>query len=104
MFELVYDYTIQDSIYDEQPFYDDDWYKLHYNEEELFIYDEDDYPLSISVEVRKIIKLITVYLPYVEDSYKNSDIFKQAVEYTKETIREMFEPEGYDVLIYQSSK
>lgn len=101
-FELVYQYSITDSIYDDEEFYDDDYYDLYYNGEELFIYDEDDYPLSLTVEICNIRKTVHVFVPFIDDTFRNAEIFKRGVEYTIDTINNMFANTDYYIEIYYS--
>ncbi len=100
MFELVYDYTIENSIYDNEPYYNDDWYTLYYNGEELLMYDEDDYPVDLNVEVAHIRKYVSIVVPFIDDKYKNSELFRQGVEYTITTINEMYADDDYEIVIY----
>ena len=103
-FKLFYDYSIKDSIYDDEPFYDDDYYILYYNDEELLIYDEDEYPSDIEVVICKIQKRITVFVPYIEDTFRNSEIAKQGIEYIKEYIYKTYNENEYFIEVYYSSK
>ena len=100
VFDLVFDYSITDSIYDEEEYYDDDYYNLHYNGEELFIYDEEDYPSSITVEICNIRKIVHVYVPFIDDTFRNAEIFKRGVEYVINKINEMFAHTDYIIDIY----
>lgn len=101
-FDLIYDYTITDSIYDEEEFYDDDYYNLYYNGEELFIYDEDDYPSSLTVEICNIRKIVHVIVPFIDDTFRNAEIFKRGVEYATNKINSMFANTDYTIDIYYS--
>ena len=101
-FKLVLDCYTKDSIYDDpdEPFYDDYMYKIYYNGESLLIYDEDDYPLSISVEIKNIMKRITIFVPEIEDSYRNSEIAKESVEYAKELMYKIFANTNYIIEVF----
>ena len=101
-FKLVLDGYTKDSIYDDpdEPFYDDYMYTLYYNDECLLIYDEDDYPLSIDVEIKNIMKRVTIFVPEMEDSYRNSEIAKESVEYAKELIYKIFANTNYIVEVF----
>jgi len=100
MFNLVYDFTIEDSIYEKEPYYNDDYYKLYYNNEELFIYDEDDYPSGLGIEIANIRKCVHIIVPYIDDTFRNADIFKQGVEYTINLINKIFANEDYKIDVY----
>jgi hypothetical protein len=101
-FDLVYEYSIKDSIYCDDEFYDDDYYNLYYNGEELFIYDEDDYPSSLTVEICNIRKIVHVIVPFIDDIFRNAEIFKRGVEYTIDKINNMFANTDYYIDIYYS--
>ena len=104
-FEFVYEYTIEDSIYDDELFYNDDWYKLCYEGEELYVYDEEDYPMSLSLEVRNIQKRATLYVPYTKDNYRNVKLFRQGIDYAINLIYRMFaNEEEYDIEVYYESE
>ena len=64
------------------------------------IYDEDDYPLSIDVEIKNIMKRVTIFVPEMEDSYRNSEIAKESVEYAKELIYKIFANTNYIVEVF----
>ena len=102
-FKLVLDCYTKDSIYDDpdEPFYDDYMYKIYYNGESLLIYDEDDYPVSIGVEIQNIMKRVTIFIPEMEDSYRNSEIAKESVEYAKELMYKIFANTGYMIEVYE---
>ena len=102
-FKLVLDSYTKDSIYDDpdEPFYDDYMYEIYYNGESLLIYDEDDYPLSIHVEIRNIMKRITIFVPEMEDSYRNIEIAKESIEYTKELMYKIFANTSYKIEVYE---
>ena len=89
-FNLVLDCYIKDSIYDDEPFYDDYMYKLNYENKPLYAYDETDYPLSISFEICNIIKRITIFVPYMEETFRNYELAMEGVEYTKELVYKLF--------------
>ena len=55
-FNLVLDYYTKDSIYDDEPFYDDYIYELNYENKPLYVYDEEEYPLTIHFEICNIRK------------------------------------------------
>ena len=102
-FKLVLDSYTKDSIYDDpdEPFYDDYMYEIYYNGESLLIYDEDDYPLSIHVEIRNIMKRITIFVPEMEDSYRNIEIAKESIEYAKELMYKIFANTSYKIEVYE---
>ena len=102
-YKLVLDYYTKDSIYDDpdEPFYDDYMYEIYYNDECLLIYDEDDYPVSIHVEIRNIMKRVTIFVPEMEDSYRNSEIAKESVEYAKELMYKIFANTSYKIEVYE---
>ena len=102
-FKLVLDSYTKDSIYDDpdEPFYDDYMYEIYYNDESLLVYDEDDYPLSIRVEIRNIMKRVTIFVPEMEDSYRNSEIAKESVEYAKELMYKIFANTSYKIEVYE---
>ena len=102
-FKLVLDCYTKDSIYDDpdEPFYDDYMYEIYYNGESLLIYDEDDYPLSIHVEIRNIMKRITIFVPEMEDSYRNIEIAKESIEYAKELMYKIFANTSYKIEVYE---
>ena len=102
-FKLVLDSYTKDSIYDDpdEPFYDDYMYEIYYNDECLLIYDEDDYPVSIHVEIRNIMKRVTIFVPEMEDSYRNSEIAKESVEYAKELMYKIFANTSYKIEVYE---
>ena len=101
-FKLVLDSYTKDSIYDDpdEPFYDDYMYKIYYNGESLLVYDEDDYPSSICVEIRNIMKRITIFVPEMEDSYRNIEIAKESIEYAKELMYKIFANTSYKIEVY----
>jgi hypothetical protein len=103
-YKLVLDSYTKDSIYDDpdEPFYDDYMYEIYYNDESLLVYDEDDYPLSIHVEIRNIMKRVTIFVPEMEDSYRNSEIAKESVEYAKELMYKIFANTNYKIEVYES--
>lgn len=103
-FNLVLDYYTKDSIYDDEPFYDDYIYKLNYENEPLYVYDEDEYPLSIQFEICNIIKRITIFVPYMEETYRNYELAKEGLEYTKELINKIFGDSGFPIEIFYDSK
>lgn len=102
-FKLVLDYYTKDSIYDDpdEPFYDDYMYEIYYNGESLLIYDEDDYPVSIQVEIRNIMKRVTIFVPEMEDSYRNIEIAKESIEYAKELMYKIFANTSYKIEVYE---
>jgi hypothetical protein len=102
-FKLVLDCYTKDSIYDDpdEPFYDDYMYEIYYNGESLLVYDEDDYPVSIHVEIRNIMKRVTIFVPEMEDSYRNIEIAKESVEYAKELMYKIFANTGYKIEVYE---
>ena len=101
-FKLVLDSYTKDSIYDDpdEPFYDDYMYDIFYNDERLLVYDEDDYPVSISVEIKNIRRDITIYVPEMDDSYRNIEIAKESIEYAKELMCKIFANTGYKIEVY----
>lgn len=103
-YKLVLDSYTKDSIYDDpdEPFYDDYMYEIYYNDECLLIYDEDDYPVSIHVEIRNIMKRVTIFVPEMEDSYRNSEIAKESIEYAKELMYKIFANTSYKIEVYES--
>jgi hypothetical protein len=103
-YKLVLDTYTKDSIYDDpdEPFYDDYMYEIYYNGECLLIYDEDEYPSSISVEIQNIMKRITIFVPKIEDSYRNSEIAKESVEYAKELVYKIFANTSYKIEVFES--
>ena len=103
-FKLVLDCYTKDSIYDDpdEPFYDDYMYEIYYNGESLLIYDEDDYPVSIHVEIRNIMKRVTIFVPEMEDSYRNIEIAKESIEYAKELMYKIFANTSYKIEVYES--
>ena len=103
-FKLVLDCYTKDSIYDDpdEPFYDDYMYEIYYNDECLLIYDEDDYPVSIHVEIRNIMKRVTIFVPEMEDSYRNIEIAKESIEYAKELMYKIFANTSYKIEVYES--
>jgi hypothetical protein len=103
-FNLVLDYYTKDSIYDDEPFYDDYIYELNYENEPLYVYDEDEYPLSIQFEICNIIKRITIFVPYMEETYRNYELAKEGLEYTKELINKIFGDSGFPIEIFYNSK
>lgn len=103
-FNLVLDYYTKDSIYDDEPFYDDYIYKLNYENEPLYVYDEDEYPLSIQFKICNIIKRITIFVPYMEETYRNYELAKEGLEYTKELINKIFGDSGFPIEIFYNSK
>ena len=102
-YKLVLDSYTKDSIYDDpdEPFYDDYMYEIYYNDECLLIYDEDDYPVSIHVEIRNIMKRVTIFVPEMEDSYRNSEIAKESIEYAKELMYKIFANTSYKIEVYE---
>lgn len=102
-YKLVLDCYTKDSIYDDpdEPFYDDYMYEIYYNGESLLIYDEDDYPVSIHVEIRNIMKRVTIFVPEMEDSYKNIEIAKESIEYAKELMYKIFANTNYKIEVYE---
>ena len=102
-FKLVLDCYTKDSIYDDpdEPFYDDYMYEIYYNDESLLVYDEDDYPLSIHVEIRNIMKRVTIFVPEMEDSYRNIEIAKESIEYAKELMYKIFANTSYKIEVYE---
>ena len=102
-YKLVLDSYTKDSIYDDpdEPFYDDYMYKIYYNDECLLIYDEDDYPVSIHVEIRNIMKRVTIFVPEMEDSYRNIEIAKESIEYAKELMYKIFANTSYKIEVYE---
>ena len=102
-YKLVLDCYTKDSIYDDpdEPFYDDYMYEIYYNGESLLIYDEDDYPVSIHVEIRNIMKRVTIFVPEMEDSYRNSEIAKESIEYAKELMYKIFANTSYKIEVYE---
>ena len=102
-FKLVLDCYTKDSIYDDpdEPFYDDYMYEIYYNGESLLIYDEDDYPVSIHVEIRNIMKRVTIFVPEMEDSYRNIEIAKESIEYAKELMYKIFANTSYKIEVYE---
>ena len=102
-FKLVLDCYTKDSIYDDpdEPFYDDYMYEIYYNGESLLIYDEDDYPVSIHVEIRNIMKRVTIFVPEMEDSYRNIEIAKESIEYAKELMYKIFANTNYKIEVYE---
>ena len=102
-YKLVLDCYTKDSIYDDpdEPFYDDYMYEIYYNDECLLIYDEDDYPVSIHVEIRNIMKRVTIFVPEMEDSYRNSEIAKESIEYAKELMYKIFANTSYKIEVYE---
>ena len=102
-FKLVLDSYTKDSIYDDpdEPFYDDYMYEIYYNDESLLVYDEDDYPLSIHVEIRNIFKRVTIFVPEMEDSYRNIEIAKESIEYAKELMYKIFANTSYKIEVYE---
>lgn len=101
-YKLVLDSYTKDSIYDDpdEPFYDDYMYKIYYNDETLLVYDEDDYPLSIDVEIQNIMKRVTIFVPEMEDSYRNIEIAKESIEYAKELMYKIFANTSYKIEVY----
>jgi hypothetical protein len=101
-FKLVLDSYTKDSIYDDpdEPFYDDYMYEIYYNDESLLVYDEDDYPLSINVEIQNIMKRVTIFVPEMEDSYRNIEIAKESIEYAKELMYKIFANTSYKIEVY----
>ena len=102
-YKLVLDCYTKDSIYDDpdEPFYDDYMYEIYYNGESLLIYDEDDYPVSIHVEIRNIMKRVTIFVPEMEDSYRNIEIAKESIEYDKELMYKIFANTSYKIEVYE---
>lgn len=102
-YKLVLDCYTKDSIYDDpdEPFYDDYMYEIYYNGESLLIYDEDDYPVSIHVEIRNIMKRVTIFVPEMEDSYRNIEIAKESIEYAKELMYKIFANTNYKIEVYE---
>ena len=102
-YKLVLDCYTKDSIYDDpdEPFYDDYMYEIYYNGESLLIYDEDDYPVSIHVEIRNIMKRVTIFVPEMEDSYRNIEIAKESIEYAKELMYKIFANTSYKIEVYE---
>ena len=102
-FKLVLDSYTKDSIYDDpdEPFYDDYMYEIYYNDESLLVYDEDDYPLAIHVEIRNIMKRVTIFVPEMEDSYRNIEIAKESIEYAKELMYKIFANTNYKIEVYE---
>ena len=102
-FNLVLDCYTKDSIYDDpdEPFYDDYMYEIYYNDESLLVYDEDDYPLSIHVEIRNIMKRVTIFVPEMEDSYRNIEIAKESIEYAKELMYKIYANTSYKIELYE---
>ena len=100
-YKLVLDTYTKDSIYDDpdEPFYDDYMYDIFYNDECLLVYDEDDYPVSISVEIKNIRRWITIYVPEMDETYRNYEIAKESVEYAKELICKIFANTNYTLEI-----
>lgn len=103
-FNLVLDYYTKDSIYDDEPFYDDYIYELNYENEPLYVYDEDEYPLSIHFEICNIRKRITIFVPYMEEAYRNYELAKEGIEYTKELVYKLFGDNGFPIEVYYESK
>jgi hypothetical protein len=101
-YKLVLDSYTKDSIYDDpdEPFYDDYKYEIYYNDETLLVYDEDDYPLSINVEIQNIMKRVTIFVPEMEDSYRNIEIAKESIEYAKELMYKIFANTSYKIEVY----
>ena len=101
-FKLVLDCYTKDSIYDDpdEPFYDDYMYEIYYNGESLLVYDEDDYPLSLHVEIQNIMKRITIFVPEMEDSYRNIEIAKESIEYAKELMYKIFANTNYIIEVF----
>ena len=102
-YKLVLDCYTKDSIYDDpdEPFYDDYMYEIYYNDESLLVYDEDDYPLAIHVEIRNIMKRVTIFVPEMEDSYRNIEIAKESIEYAKELMYKIFANTNYKIEVYE---
>ena len=102
-YKLVLDSYSKDSIYDDpdEPFYDDYMYEIYYNGESLLIYDEDDYPVSIHVEIRNIMKRVTIFVPEMEDSYRNIEIAKDSIEFAKELMYKIFANTNYKIEVYE---
>ena len=65
------------------------------------IYDEDDYPVSIHVEIANIIKRVTIFVPEMEDSYRNIEIAKESIEYAKELMYKIFANTSYKIEVYE---
>ena len=103
-FNLVLDSYTKDSIYDDEPFYDDYIYELNYKNEPLFVYDEEDYPLTINFEIRNIMERITIFVPYMEETYRNYKLAKEGIEYTKELVYKIFGDSGFSIEVYYESK
>ena len=103
-FNLVLDCYTKDSIYDDEPFYDDYIYELNYENKPLYVYDEDEYPLSIHFEICNIRKRITIFVPYMEETYRNYEIAMEGVEYTKELVYKLFGDNGFPIEVFYESK
>ena len=99
-FNLVLDYYTKDSIYDDEPFYDDYMYKLNYENKPLYVYDETDYPLSIHFEICNIMKRITIFVPYMEETFRNYEIAMEGVEYTKELVYKLFGDTDFPIEVF----
>lgn len=102
-FNLVLDCYTKDSIYDDEPFYDDYIYELNYENEPLYVYDEDDYPLSLHFEICNIRKHITIFVPYMEETYRNYELAKEGLEYMKELVNKIFGDSGFPIEIFYES-
>ena len=103
-FKLVLDCYTKDSIYDDpdEPFYDDYMYEVYYMDKELYMYDETNYPLCLHVEIANIMKRITIFVPYIDDSFINSEIMREAVEYSKDLICKIFAYTDYQLEVFYS--
>ena len=102
-FNLVLDCYTKDSIYDDEPFYDDYVYELNYENKPLYVYDEDEYPLSIHFEIRNIRKRITIFVPYMEETFKNYEIAMEGIEYTKEIVYKLFGNNDFQIEVFYES-
>ena len=103
-FNLVLDCYTKDSIYDDEPFYDDYIYELNYENKPLYVYDEDEYPLSIHFEICNIRKRITIFVPYMEETFRNYEIAMEGIEYTKELVYKLFGDNGFPIEVFYESK
>ena len=103
-FNLVLDCYTKDSIYDDEPFYDDYIYELNYENEPLYVYDEEEYPLTIHFEICNIRKRITIFVPYMEETYRNYERAMEGVEYTKELVYKLFGDNGFPIEVFYESE
>ena len=102
-FSLVLDSYTKDSIFEDEPYYDDYIYELNYENKPLYIYDEDDYPSSMHFEICNIKKRITIFIPYMEETFRNYEIIMEGVEYTKEIVYKLFGNTDYQIEVFYES-